>query len=86
MTTEPLARKSVLTDPTLWIPVGMAVGSLVGSFFHDTTFGLSIGIMAGSVVTMLIERKRKKTPGRLVIAVGVLAIVVVVVTEVINRV
>ena len=69
MTTEPLVRKSALTDPTLWIPVGMAVGALVGSFFQDTTFGLSVGLMVGSVATMLIERKRKKT-SRLLVAVG----------------
>ncbi len=62
----------------------MALGSLVGRFFQDTTFGMLVGLMAGSVVTMLIERKRKKT-SRLVVAVGMLAVVVVMVTEVIKR-
>ena len=82
--TQPLVRKSALTDPTLWIPVGMAGGSLVGHIFQDTTFGLSVGLMVGSVITMLIERKRKKT-NRLVVAVSVLGVVVVVVTEIIER-
>jgi len=63
----------------------MAVGSLVGRFFHDAIFGMSIGLTAGSVVTMLIERKRKKTTSRLVIGVGVIAVLVVLVTGVIDR-
>jgi hypothetical protein len=85
MPTEPLAPKSFLTDPTLWTPVGIAVGSAIGYFIHDTTFGLSVGMMTGGVVAMFCEKKRKKPRSWLVIGVGVLAIVVVIATRVIDR-
>ena len=84
MTTEPLARKSPFSDPTIWIPVGLAVGSVAGLLFHDVISGTVIGMMTGDVVAMLIQRRRKKKPSRLVIAVGVLAVVVVGVTVVIR--
>jgi len=85
MTIEPPARKSPLADPALLMPVGMAIGSLIGQLFHDFVFGMSVGLMAGSVVTMLIERNRKKTPGLLAIAVGALATLTVVILKIIER-
>ena len=60
MTTEPLARKSPFSDPTIWIPVGLAVGSVAGLLFHDVISGTVIGMMTGDVVAMLIQRRRKK--------------------------
>lgn len=75
----------MFSESGVWIPFGILIGLLVDSYLYDTTIGMSIGLMAGSVVTLIIERKRKKSASRLSIAVGVLAIVVVVATELITR-
>ncbi|HVX91264.1 MAG TPA: hypothetical protein VHC20_06620 [Candidatus Paceibacterota bacterium] len=85
MTTEPPARGSFFADPSLLIPVGMAIGSLIGQVFHDFVFGMSVGLMAGSVVAMFIDRKRKRTPSLLMISVGALATVTVVALKIIQR-
>ena len=85
MTTKGPARNSMFSESGVWIPVGMLIGLLVDRYLYDTTIGMSIGLMTGGVVTLIMERKRKKSASRLSIAVGVLAIVVVVATEIIGR-
>ena len=85
MTTESPARNSMFAESGVWIPFGMLIGMFVDSYLYDTTIGMSIGLMTGSVVTLIIERKRKKSASRLSIAVGVLAIVVLAGTEIIGR-
>jgi hypothetical protein len=85
MTTESPARNSMFSESGVWIPVGMLIGLLVDRYLYDTTIGMSIGLMTGGVVTLIVERKRKKSASRLSIAVGVLAIIVVAGTEIIGR-
>jgi hypothetical protein len=85
MTTESPARNPMFSESGVWIPVGMLIGLLVDRYLYDTTIGMSIGLMTGGVVTLIIERKKRKSSSRLSIAVGVLAIVVVVGTEIIGR-
>ncbi len=75
----------MFSESGVWIPIGMLIGLLVDRYLYDTTIGMSIGLMTGGVVALIMERKRKKSASRLSIAVGVLAIVVVVATEIIGR-
>lgn len=70
-------------DSQVWIAVGVALGTGIGSLVHDVSFGIAIGLMGGGVATILAEKR--KTPSRLVAAVGVLALVTTIGTEIILR-
>jgi hypothetical protein len=85
MTTEPLVPKSLFADSALWVPVGAMLGSFVGRVFHDATSGASLGLAVGGVVTMLVERRQNKTPSWWLIGFSVFAVLVIVVTGVIER-
>jgi F0F1-type ATP synthase membrane subunit c/vacuolar-type H+-ATPase subunit K len=70
-------------DSQLWLPVGAALGTGIGSLIHDVSFGIAIGLMVGSVATIVIERK--KATSRLIVTVGIVALVVTIGTEIILR-
>ena len=61
-------------DSQLWISVGFPLGMGIGAVVHDIGFGVAIGLMSGGVVALLVER-RKKATSRLIVAVGILALV-----------
>lgn len=58
----------------LWIPVGMAIGVAIGGVLDDTAFGVAIGLIGGSAITLGIELKQKKR-GPLLLGVALVALV-----------
>lgn len=68
----------------IWIPVGLAIGCMLGIAFGDARLGPSIGLIGGSIVTLSVERRQKKT-GLLSLIVAVVALVWIVALRIIER-
>ena len=75
MTPQDIPQKQTQPE-SMWTLGGVLLGTVVGSIFGDVGFGISIGLIIGSVVTMTLERKRKKrSHSLLILAVGFVAAV-----------
>lgn len=72
---------------SIWTLFGVLAGAATGLVFSEVGYGASIGLLAGSIITMVLERKRqKKQHSRLVIGVSVLALVCIVAFRIIEAV
>lgn len=75
-----MTTKSLITSihSSIWTPVFLAIGSIIGVFTYDTNTGRAIGLMVGSVITILVENI-KKEPSRITMTVGIIGLVVAII-------
>jgi hypothetical protein len=44
----------------LWLPIGIALGAVFGSYLNDTSTGMSLGLMVGATISMLLDYRSGK--------------------------
>ncbi len=54
--TQSPARPTMFSEPAVWIPLGMLIGSLVDTYLYNTTIGrLHHGFLAGVAASLAFE-------------------------------